>query len=279
MQNRYLRLAAGIWRVFSSLCSTFIIIGIAQANPVFTGDACVDFNNCAAARFDDSGSMDVGLPLQFPAETIVGWDVKTLYFFYNRSMDTMFVGVDFSGIAGDADGDGDPGRTGLILASLDGFDEPNLGGTESVVLLMDTNMDKLYELAVGVNGTADISSFGTYDFLHRKYGPAFGFGNRLSPDPTTLYASPNASRPDIEFSIAHFSKLPGFSFSPSESFSFRTTLFAGSLVDMGIGDDLVPGPAGTVITIPSKGEGADSMSAAKNDISSQSSLNDGEGRV
>ncbi len=279
MHNRNLRSAVRIWDCFICLCSTLIIFSVAQANPVFTGDAYVDFPASFAVRFDDPGGMDVGLPHQFPAGTIVGWDVKTLYFYYNWSMDTMFVGVDFSGIAGDADGDGDPGRTGLVLASLGGFDEPDLGGTESVVLLIDTNMDKKYELALGVNGTANISSFGTYNFVGKEYAPAFGFGKRLYPDPASLYANPSASKPDIEFTITHFSKLPGFSFSPSESFSFRTTLFAGSLADMGIGDDLVPGPAGTVITIPSGGGDADSRSASENDPSSQSSLNGSEGRV
>jgi hypothetical protein len=189
---RNLGSVVGIWKILIRICQTLIIFsGISLANPVFTGDAYVDFLESGAVRFDDPGGMDVGLPPQFPAGTITGWDVKALYLFYNRSEDTMFVGVDFYGIAGDADGDGDPGRTGQALASLGGVDEPDLGGTESVVLLMDTNMDKKYELAVGVNGTANISSFGTYNFVGRKYAPAFGFGERLSPDPATLYASPD----------------------------------------------------------------------------------------
>ena len=267
------------WKVALYLCSTLIIFSVAQANPVFTGNASVDFHESGVIRFDEPGGKCVGMPLQFLAGTISGWNVKTLYFYYNRSADTMFVGVDFYGIAGDADGDGDPGHTGPVLASLGGIDEPNLGDTESVVLLMDTNMDKKYELAVGVSGTANISSFGTYNFVGREYAPSFGFGKRLNPDPTTLYANPSSSKPDIEFTITHFSKLPGFSFTPSEPFRFRTTLFAGSLDDAGIGDALVPGPAGTVITFPSTDGGADSRSAAENDTSSQPALNGSEGRV
>lgn len=248
-----------------------------MANPVFTGESSADFHESDTVRFDDPGGKDVGLPHQFPAGTIGGWGVKSLYFYYNRSMDTMFVGADFYGIAGDADGDGDPGRTGPVLASLEGVDEPDLGGTESVVLLVDTNMDKKYELAVGVSGTANISSFGTYNFVGKEYAPAFGFGKKLTPDPTTLYANPSSSKPDIEFTISQFSKLPGFSFSPSEPISFRTTLFAGSLADVGIGDALVPGPAGTVITFPSGEFGSDST--AENNTSSQPALNGSEGRV
>jgi hypothetical protein len=250
MNNRNHRSAARIWMVLINLCSTLFIFSVAQANPVFTGNASVDFLESGAVRFDDPGGIDVGLPYQFPAGTITGWDVKALYFYYNLSVDTMFVGVDFYGIAGDADGDGDPGRTGLILESLEGVDEPDLGGTESVVLLMDTSMDKKYELAFGVSGKANISSFGTYNFVGKEYVPAFGFGNRLSPDPASLYANPSASKPDIEFTIVNFSKLPGFSFYPNESLRFGTALFAGSLADVGIGDNLVPGPAGTVITFP-----------------------------
>jgi hypothetical protein len=272
--------ASRAWKVALYLCSTLFILGGAMANPVFTGEASSDFNESGVVRFDDPGGIDVGMPPQFPAGTISGWDVKALYFYYNRSEDTMYVGLDFYGIAGDADGDGDPGHTGPILASLGGVDEPDLGGTESIVLLMDTNLDKKYELAVGVNATANVSSFGTYEFVGDDYAPAFCFGKRLSLDPATLYANPSASKPDIEFTIAPFSKLQGFSNSPSESFSFRTTLFAGSLVDFGIGDDLVPGPEGTIITFSSGDKSSNSNGyAAGNNTTAESGEKPGRVRI
>lgn len=251
-----------IWRVVLYVFSTLFILSGALANPAFTGNASADFTEPGAGCFDDLGGKDVGMPADFPKETTSGWDVKALYFYYDRPADTMYVGIDFYGIAGDADGDGDPGRTGAVLANIGGEDEPDLNGTESIVLLLDTNLDSKYELAVGVNGTAGISSFGTYNFVGRKYAPAFGFGKRISPDPATLHAQPSPANPDVEFTIERFSKLPGFTFSPEESFSFRFEAFAGSLSDVGIGDDLVPGPDGMVVTFSSNGKTDFNVSSA-----------------
>lgn len=255
----------GVWRAALLVFSVLFVFGGSLADPAFTGNASLDFSEPGVFRFDDPGGKDVGLPPAFPEEATSGWDVKALYFYYNRTSDIIQVGIDFYGIAGDADGDRDAGHTGTILESQGGIDEPDLGGTESIVLLLDTNLDKKYELAIGVNGTANISSFGTYSFIGNKYAPGFGFGKRLSSDPTTLYANPSPSMPDIEFAIARFSNLPGFSFSPGEPFSFRTTLFSGSLADYGIGDDLVPGPDGTLITFSSSDKGSDASGSPKGD--------------
>lgn len=217
-----------------------------MADPVFTGNASSDFSGPGSFRFDDPGGRDVGMPPAFPEGSVSGWDVKSLYFYYNRTADVMQVGIDFYGIAGDADSDGDPGHTGPILEGQGGVDEPDLNGTEAIVLTIDTDLDGRYDLAMGVNNTAGLRDFGAYQFVGRKYAPALGFGERLSPDPAVLFASPNASRSDLEFSIKDFSKLPGFMFVPSEPFGFRFEMYAGSFSDDGIGDDLVPGPDGAV---------------------------------
>lgn len=244
----------GFWRAVLLVFSALFIFGGSLADPAFTGNASLDFSGPGVFRFDDPCGRDVGMPPAFPEESTSGWDVKSLYFFYNRTTDVMQVGIDFYGVAGDADGDGDPGSTGPVLENQLGVDEPDLNGTEAVVLILDTDLDGRYDVAVGVNGTAGLRDFGAYRFVGRKYAPALGFGERLSPDPAALFVSPDASCPDFEFAIERFSKLPGFTFVPFEPFSFRFEAFAGSFCDDGIGDDLVPGPNGAVATfLPDSG--------------------------
>jgi len=234
------------------ICSALLTFGVALAQPAFTGEASSDFLLSGAICLQDSSGKDVGLSAAFPQGSTSGWDVKAICFYYDMPADVMYVGVDFYGIAGDADGDGDPGRTSTILENLSAVDEPDLKGTEALVLLLDTDLDGKYDLAVGVNGTTDLSGFGTYHFVGRKNTPAFGFGQRLSPDPATLYASPDASKPDLEFTISQFSELPGISFTQGGSLSFGFEFFAGSFSDGGIGEDLLPGPEGIVVTIPTE---------------------------
>jgi hypothetical protein len=46
------------------------------------------------------------VPLQYPLNTISGWDIRGVYFAYNSIDDRLFAGLDCFGVCGDADGDG-----------------------------------------------------------------------------------------------------------------------------------------------------------------------------
>jgi hypothetical protein len=48
----------------------------------------------------------------------------------------MFFGIDCYGICGDADGDGDAGRTSSVLAGNGGVDRPDLAGGEGIGIFM-----------------------------------------------------------------------------------------------------------------------------------------------
>ena len=227
----------------------------------FTGNAQADFNahGFDFVVIDVPPDPDVGVPMdpgQFPLGTISGWDVAAIYFDYDSSTDTMYVGIDCFGICGDADGDGDPGHTSAILANMLGTDMPDLLGTETIAMAIDTDNDDLYEEGepvVGVGsfflpipgfpGQLDISTFGTYALTPKDPStPTIGerFGDAL-PNTTSLYANPSAAASDIEFSIANFHELPGFTFSPGEAFEFGVKLHAASGLDDGIGEDFVFG--------------------------------------
>ena len=230
----------------------------------FTGNAQADFNahGFDFVVIDVPPDPDVGVPMdpgQFPLGTISGWDVAAIYFDYDSSTDTMYVGIDCFGICGDADGDGDPGHTSAILANMLGTDMPDLLGTETIAMAIDTDNDDLYEEGepvVGVGsfflpipgfpGQLDISTFGTYALTPKDPStPTIGerFGDAL-PNTTSLYANPSAAASDIEFSIANFHELPGFTFIPGEAFEFGVKLHAASGLDDGIGEDFVVGGIG-----------------------------------
>jgi len=84
---------------------------------------------------------DVGVPTLFPAGTISGWDMRSIYFQYDDIKDVLLIGIDCFGICGDADGDGDAGRTSATLQMIGGLDLPNLAQSESFVIAIDLNLD------------------------------------------------------------------------------------------------------------------------------------------
>src|SRR5690606_27649426 len=79
-----------------------------------------DANGVASPR-------NVGQDSRLP--DITGWNIKDLRLAYDEQADRMFIGVNFFGVAGDADGDGNPGASSLpnIVNDL-----PSLGGLESI---------------------------------------------------------------------------------------------------------------------------------------------------
>jgi LPXTG-site transpeptidase (sortase) family protein len=229
------------------------------AVPAFTGDAPVDFTGSNVIKLDDPSSApgvpDVGLPVQFPTTTISGWDINAVYLEYDHGTDTLYVGIDCFVICGDADSDGDPGTSGPILSSLQGSDLANFASTEAVTVLFDTDNDFMgngqgdFEAVVGVSSTQDVTAFGAYNFTGTPGNPSFGFSTPLS-NTVVLFQNPSAAAPDLEFSIANFSTLPGFTFTPGEAFTFKVNIFMGSLEDDGIGEDFMPGPNSSIPVQP-----------------------------
>ncbi|MGA9350609.1 MAG: SdrD B-like domain-containing protein, partial [Anaerolineae bacterium] len=232
---------------------TALMVSAASARPIFTGRAPADFTEADFVFTDPV--PDVGVPTSgdnpYPLGTISGWDVAAIYFDYDSSADVMYVGIDCHGICGDADGNGDPGSTSSILGLRGGTDYPDLAQSESFALAIDTNNDFEeipddpyysgdFEVVVGVGDGYDINDFGTYNYTGSPSAPQSSFGTPL-PNTTTLGANPSDSAPDIEFSIADFSTLPGFDFTPGEAFEFQVLLYAGSGQDDNIGEDYVFG--------------------------------------
>jgi hypothetical protein len=183
------------------------------AAPNFTGDAAADFTSPAAVKVDDP-EADVGMSApDFGPEARSGWDIKAVYLEYDPAADTLYVGIDCVVICGDADGDGDPSVTGPILGKpvseggLGGTDVPNFGRGEAFALLIDTNNDFTgasgnFEVVVGVKSNDDLNAFGIYQYTGTIGNQLRdrGWGARL-PNVTSIFASPSAAAPDLEFTI------------------------------------------------------------------------------
>lgn len=173
-------------------------------------------------------AQDPGLP------GITGWNIKDLRLAYDATSDKMFVGLNFFGIAGDADGDGDPGR------ASQGVDLPDLGGLESIVVAIDTNLDGTPDLIAGVPagkpaGKAGTAAFDVASYKASSMGLGFSFGQSLTEHAGELAFSPSAEHPDFEFTIGNFIDLPGLD--PKEG--FIVSAFAGTSSDIVAGEDYI----------------------------------------
>ncbi|MFT7625930.1 MAG: hypothetical protein ACI9WU_005122 [Myxococcota bacterium] len=218
----------------------FIALPALAAAPVFTGDVEADFTTAGTIVVVDPGGKDVGVPVALPAGTISGWDLKSIRLWYDAVADTMYVGFNTFGIAGDADGDGKPGSPGPALAGLGGLDLPDMGGTESFALLLDTDEDGIWDIIAGVSASTDISDFTVATFAGNAIVPALSFGADLPAHTGALFANPSSSQPDLEFTITNFSQLANSSGGDSQ-LSFAINGFMGSFDDAGFGEDFAPG--------------------------------------
>ena len=128
-------------RILYSIMVLALVLGMAPilATPVeaatvsSTGNVTADFTGPGILTIPDPGGMgDVGMPNNAPNSTVSGWDMADLRLSYNATTDILYVGINTFGIAGDADGDGDPGVASAWLQTNAGVDLANLSGTETI---------------------------------------------------------------------------------------------------------------------------------------------------
>lgn len=211
----------------------------------FTGDVATDF---AAVQNCFSDDRDVGLPA---GVTATGLDIERTCFYYDGAADRLYVGVaTFDGlIFGDADGDGAPGSS--THAGISDF--PDLGSTETFVISMDLDGDSAagafgaatVDALIGVSDTGSLIQLGVYQpsGAYDPFDPGSGFGAQIALT-VTLFASPSAAAPDLEFAIDGFSTLDAF----TGAFIDRPVVqvFTGSTAAAGIGTDYLPASGASI---------------------------------
>ena len=217
-----------------------------QTGPAFTGDAEVDFdpatNPDVVVIVDPGGNDDVGVPASLTGVTS-GLDIRDIRYFYQASTDELFFAINYNGIGGDPDGDGNV-ATGPVLDPANpgndfGNDEAMWLG-ESFALILDVNGDNIGDVIAGVSETNLISDFVVADATPLTTllpGNDLAYG---APIPNAIGLAPtdtSAARPDIEFSIANFSNL----IDPAQP-NLGISAFTGSGAIEGFGNDSLPSP-------------------------------------
>lgn len=199
------------------------------------------------------GIGDVGVPDECkptgtpggPADDgMTGWDIDETAFTYDRENDTLYVGVSMANgvIAGDPDNNGNASNAHSCLSGLGGVDIANLGGTEGIDVIFDTNLDGSYDYIAGMAQGTDITALqvATYNGnatpttdIGLGYNAAVGGVSAILPN------NPNGTAPDFEYQITGFSGLfAGLGNGDTLSFCFISR--AGSLADAGFGEDILP---------------------------------------
>ena len=212
-----------------------VAFGPASFALTFTGDAVADFASVSYAQILDPFG-DVGLSSNAPPMTISGWDVASALFNLDLATDELNVGLEYYGIAGDADGDGGEGTTSPWLATNQGLDLPNLDQSESICVAFDFNQDGIYDLVAGGDENDDVYRVSSYSGPQTRPYRAFGALLPVHTGPW-LYAG-TAVAPDFELTLTSVSSLLTL-VGNTACFNFR--VFSGSFDDDGIGEDNVIG--------------------------------------
>lgn len=229
---------------------------------LFTGDARIDFSLVESQIFHDPGNKVQDIPEHIHGETTdvfsnlesenlgrSGWDIRSVFFYYDMAVDTLHVGLHCYGICGDADGDGDADVSSPELLLNDGIDYPGLNSTEYLAIYLDSKnygayssvivpefhpeliigtpeiLDENEEKTIGGEGydgfnvyhySEETIYYGDHDYLTDAL---INFSSPLTSDnPLFGLVDPMKRDPilgDIEFSIRNFSNLPGMSWNTS----------------------------------------------------------------
>ena len=209
------------------------------AAPVFTGDVELDFpaTDADVIIINDGAPVgDVGVPND--ASFTAGWDMRDVRVIYDAATDELFVGMNFDGIAGDANGDGDPASGPITNTTAGGFDIADFGIDEAFSVIFDLDQDGSADIIAGVHDLTDITGFAVATSTANGVRNPAVEDTYLVPLPGNTGISPtnpSSLSPDIEFSITGFSTLVPNDSSPS----FALSAFAGSFTDGGIGEEYV----------------------------------------
>ncbi|MDX2036414.1 MAG: PEP-CTERM sorting domain-containing protein [Isosphaeraceae bacterium] len=226
------------------------LLGLAQSpsradfGPL-TGNAETDLpsGNSNVITINDATNDVAQAPWMTGRGWTTGWNIKDLRIAYDWKSDTLLVGVNFVGIAGDADGNGNPGSADPLTIASGGLDLPNMGGRKSIsVGFAGSNGGSLGDpfMVAGVpaiktpGGGGGLLGFQVSSYADRG-GLGYDFGNPIPGVTGDLAFNPSAAHPDFVFTVSGASKATGF----NATTGFYVSAFAGSPDDVIAGEDTV----------------------------------------
>jgi hypothetical protein len=163
--------------------------------------------------------LDVGTPRNF---NVSGWDVENMTVTIDG--ESFSAVVNFYNLCGDADGDGDPGRSSLNLVTAGGVDVPDLGNSESL----------LFRFTIGATKFA----FGMTNGLAPRFFADHDATTSATPSVSAVSSSCRGTQATFAFT-GWSSVLRQFGVG-SVPMSLGLMFFSGSFQDDGVGEDWTP---------------------------------------
>jgi len=152
------------------------------------------------------------------AGLINGYVMKDIRLSYDQKSDTLAVGVNFWGIAGNADGSPDGGTNPKTLAA-GGQNPPHIGGDKSIAVALTpvtgAGVNAAPVVVAGIPADKTNTPAGTTDhFTVAAYNASGGgltrsFGQTMAGNLGNLAYDPSKAHPGFEFTVKNFSKIPG----------------------------------------------------------------------
>jgi hypothetical protein len=183
------------------------------------------------------------------AGLINGYVMKDIRLSYDKTTDTLSVGVNFYGIAGNTDGTLNGGTNPLTTAA-GGSNPPHIGGDKSIsiaftpVTAAGVNADPVVVAGVPANkvgspaGSLDGFNVATVNqSLYNSSGIAQAYGTTLTNNLGSLAYDPSQAHPDFEFTIKNFSTIPGLN---ALTNGFYISAYAGTGTTIIVGKSAIP---------------------------------------
>ena len=242
-----------IWTL-ATLAVTALGIRSASADglPTFTGNVANDFpiapNNGVVEIVDHpmaNGQSNPQHVAQASWITQQGWttgfEMKDMRLMYDAKTDTLAVGLNYFGIAGNGSGNGNPNVTDPRVTAAGGVDPAHLGGDKSISVVIDPTNSGNPAIIAGVPADKTHAGPGIDGFTAAQYqssggGWAYSYGKALPQFTGNLAFDPSAAHPGFEFTIPNFSKIPGMDLSKG----FSIGEFSGSQYLIVAGKDIMP---------------------------------------
>jgi hypothetical protein len=255
-----------------TLATTVALLGArtVSAGPIsFTGNVAADFNKAvnpdvAVVQVDpDPLNRIYQLPEMTSQGIINGYAIEDIREYYDKSSDTLYVGLNTYSIAGTAVGTGGAAMD-QILMSHGGVDPAHIGGRKSITVGFaginpnDTSKPGALIAVAGVPSDKSAAGPGIDGFTVAKYkgltnqGIQNNYGATLTSNLGNLAFDPSAAHPGFEFTVKNFSKISP-NLDPTQGFWLQA--YAGSPDDNPIGEERtsflkIPAPQGLITPEP-----------------------------
>ncbi len=169
------------------------------------------------------------------AGLINGYAMKDIRLSYDKTTDTLAVGVNFFGVAGNTDGSAD-GKVNPLTIAYGGSNPAHFGADKSITvgftpvnaagIPASTPLVVAGVPAVKTDATDETTDhFTVAAYKNSTGGLPYSYGQTLTNNVGNLAYDPSSAHPGFEFTVKNFSKIPGLN---ALNNGFYLSAFSGS---------------------------------------------------